>query len=32
MTNHPAWTTLRQTVRPANSIAFTIKTVKFNAR
>jgi hypothetical protein len=31
MTNHPAWTTLRQTVRPSNSIAFEIKTVKFNA-
>jgi hypothetical protein len=31
MTNHPAWTTLRQTIRPPNAIAFNIKTAKFNA-
>jgi transposase-like protein len=31
MTNHPAWTTLRQTVSPPNAIAFKIATVNFNA-
>jgi hypothetical protein len=31
MTGHPAWTTLRQSLRPPNAIAFTIKTAKFNA-
>jgi hypothetical protein len=31
MTDHPAWTTLRQTIRPPNAIAFTITTAKFNA-
>jgi hypothetical protein len=31
MTNHPAWTTLRQSLRPPNAIAFTITTSKFNA-
>jgi hypothetical protein len=31
MTNHPAWTTLRQSLRPPNAIAFNITTAKFNA-
>src|SRR5215210_1430493 len=31
MTNHPAWTTLRQTIRPPNAITFNISTAKFNA-
>ena len=31
MTNHPAWTTLRQTVSPPNAIAFKIATANFNA-
>ena len=31
MTNHPAWTTLRQSLRPPNAIAFTITTANFNA-
>ena len=31
MTNHPAWATLRQALRPPNAIAFTINTAKFNA-
>jgi hypothetical protein len=31
MTNHPAWTTLRQSLRPPNAIAFKITTAKFNA-
>lgn len=31
MTNHPAWTTLRQSLRPPNAITFTITTTKFNA-
>jgi hypothetical protein len=31
MTNHPAWTTLRQSLRPPNAIDFTITTAKFNA-
>ena len=31
MTNHPAWTTLRHSLRPPNAIAFTLGTVKFNA-
>jgi hypothetical protein len=31
MTNHPAWTTLRQSIRPPDAIAFTITTAKFNA-
>jgi hypothetical protein len=31
MTNHPAWTTLREWLRPPNAIAFNITTVKFNA-
>jgi hypothetical protein len=31
MTNHPAWTTLRQSLRPPNTIAFNITTAKFNA-
>jgi hypothetical protein len=31
MTNHPAWTTLRQSLRPPNAIDFTITKAKFNA-
>jgi hypothetical protein len=31
MTNHPAWTTLRQSLRPPNAITFNITTAKFNA-
>ncbi len=31
MTNHPAWTTLRQSLRPPNAIAITITAPKFNA-
>lgn len=31
MTNHPAWTTLRQTVSPPNAITFKIATANFNA-
>jgi hypothetical protein len=31
MTNHPAWTTLRESLRPPNAIAFTVTTAKFNA-
>jgi hypothetical protein len=31
MTDHPAWTTLRQSLRPPNAIAFNITTAKFNA-
>jgi hypothetical protein len=31
MTNHPAWTTLRQSLRPPNAIAFNLTTAKFNA-
>jgi hypothetical protein len=31
MTNHPAWTTLRQSLRPPNAITFDISTAKFNA-
>jgi hypothetical protein len=31
MTNHPAWTTLRQSLRPPNAITFNISTAKFNA-
>jgi hypothetical protein len=31
MTNHPAWTTLTQSLRPPNAIAFKIETLKFNA-
>jgi hypothetical protein len=31
MTSHPAWTTLRQSLRPPNAITFTIQTAKFNA-
>jgi hypothetical protein len=31
MTNHPAWTTLRQALRPPNAIAFNLTTAKFNA-
>jgi hypothetical protein len=31
MTNHPAWTTLRQSLRPPNAIAFKLTTAKFNA-
>jgi hypothetical protein len=31
MTEHPAWTTLRQRTHPSNAINFTIKNVKFNA-
>jgi hypothetical protein len=31
ITNHPAWSTLRQSIRPPNAIAFTITTAKFNA-
>jgi hypothetical protein len=31
MTNHPAWTTLRQSLRPPNAIPFTLGTAKFNA-
>ena len=31
ITNHPAWTTLRTSIRPPNAIAFSITTAKFNA-
>jgi hypothetical protein len=31
MTNHPAWTTLRASLRPPNAIAFNITKAKFNA-
>ena len=31
MTNHPAWTTLSQSLRPPNAINFKIATAKFNA-
>lgn len=31
MTNHPAWTTLRQSLHPPNAIAFNLTTAKFNA-
>lgn len=31
MTNHPAWITLRQSLRPPNAIAFSLTTAKFNA-
>jgi hypothetical protein len=31
MTNHPAWTTLNQSLRPPNAIDFKIATAKFNA-
>jgi hypothetical protein len=31
ITNHPAWATLRQSLRPPNAIAFTVTTAKFNA-
>jgi hypothetical protein len=31
MTHHPAWTTLRQSLRPPNAIAFNITAAKFNA-
>jgi hypothetical protein len=31
MTNHPAWATLRQSLRPTNAIPFNIRTAKFNA-
>jgi hypothetical protein len=31
MTGHPAWTTLRQSLRPPNAITFTITAAKFNA-
>jgi len=31
MTNHPAWATLCQSLRPPNAIAFNISTAKFNA-
>jgi hypothetical protein len=31
MTDHPAWTTLRQSLRPPNAIAFNLTTAKFNA-
>jgi hypothetical protein len=31
MTNHPAWTTLQQSLRPPNAINFKISTAKFNA-
>jgi hypothetical protein len=31
MTSHPAWTTLRESLRPPNAITFTIQTAKFNA-
>ncbi|CCH86352.1 Putative transposase [Modestobacter italicus] len=31
MTDHPAWTTLTQSLRPPNAIAFNIKTLNFNA-
>ena len=31
MTNHPAWATLRQSLRPPNAISFTVTTAKFNA-
>ncbi len=31
MTTHPAWITLRQSLRPPNAIAFNIISAKFNA-
>jgi transposase-like protein len=31
MTNHPAWTTMTQSLRPTNAIDFKIATAKFNA-
>ena len=31
MTNHPAWATLRQSLRPPNAISFTLTKAKFNA-
>ena len=31
MTDHPAWTTLTQSLRPANTVDFKIHTLKFNA-
>jgi hypothetical protein len=31
MTDHPAWTTLTQALRPTNTIDFKIHTLKFNA-
>lgn len=31
MTNHPAWATLRQSLRPPNAIAFNVSRPKFNA-
>jgi len=31
ITNHPAWTTLHESLRPPNAIAFNITTAKFNA-
>ena len=31
MTNHPAWATLQQSLRPPNAIAFTLTAAKFNA-
>jgi hypothetical protein len=31
MTNHPGWVRLRQSLRPPNVIAFSVRTAKFNA-
>jgi hypothetical protein len=31
MTDHPGWVRLRQSLRPPNVIAFSVRTAKFNA-